>query len=94
MIGYSGSDMKSLCGEAAMGPIRSIDTTMLLSIDSAAVRPVTTEDFEVAFAQARASVSQSDLAALKDWNDQFGSFKGGEYDSLFVTETLDGDKEL
>ena len=86
--------MKTLCDEAALRPIRSIDTMMLLSIDSAPLRPVTIEDFEVAFAQIRASVSQSDLAALKDWNDQFGSFKGGEYDSLFVTETLDGDKEL
>lgn len=31
--GYSGADMKSLCSEAAMGPIRSVPLSQIVTID-------------------------------------------------------------
>lgn len=31
--GYSGADMKSLCSEAAMGPIRAVPLSQIVTID-------------------------------------------------------------
>lgn len=36
--GYSGADMKSLCSEAAMGPIRAVPLAQIATIDRDKVR--------------------------------------------------------
>lgn len=71
--GYSGADLKALCAEAAMGPLRDL-TADILNIDSTDVRPISKDDFLGALAQVRASVDSKDLATLEKWNDSFGSF--------------------
>lgn len=64
--GYSGSDMAALCTESSMGPIRSLssvmDTDDISKMDSANVRPIAMQDFDVAFKSIRPSVNQKDLA--------------------------------
>lgn len=32
--GYSGADMKSLCSEAAMGPVRAVPLAQIVTIDT------------------------------------------------------------
>ncbi|VDN19149.1 unnamed protein product [Gongylonema pulchrum] len=56
--GYSGADMKQLCTEAAMGPIRSIALS----------------DFEAAVRVVRPTVVPEDLKSYEDWNRHYGSF--------------------
>lgn len=71
--GYSGSDMSYLCKEAALGPIRSMPFGDIENITADQVRPIMYEDFEAAFHQVRASVSDKDLNLYLEWDKMFGS---------------------
>ncbi|KAG8237827.1 hypothetical protein J437_LFUL002436 [Ladona fulva] len=70
--GYSGADMKNLCREAALGPIRSIRFEDIERIQPDQVRPVVLADFIAALSQVRASVSTADLNQYIAWNNQYG----------------------
>ncbi|XP_026684246.1 fidgetin-like protein 1, partial [Diaphorina citri] len=67
---FSGADMASLCREASLGPVRSID---LSRIDALDVRPISIDDFRDALKTVRPSVCQADLKIYTDWNQTFGS---------------------
>ncbi|VDN06952.1 unnamed protein product [Thelazia callipaeda] len=60
-LGYSGADMKQLCAEAAMIPIRNI-------------QPISYSDFLTAMKFVRATVDDKDMKSYKDWNKLYGSF--------------------
>jgi fidgetin-like protein 1 len=49
--GYSGADVRALCTEAAMGPIRSC--TDIQTMDANSVRPITIDDFNEALRGVR-----------------------------------------
>lgn len=49
--GYSGADVRALCTEAAMGPIRSC--TDIRTMDADAVRPINLDDFVAALRGVR-----------------------------------------
>ncbi|KPJ00151.1 Fidgetin-like protein 1 [Papilio xuthus] len=70
--GYSGADMKSLCSEAAMGPIRSVPLSQIINIDRDKVRAVSVQDFKNALQRVRPSVSQDDLGQYVKWNNTYG----------------------
>jgi hypothetical protein len=65
--------MTHLCREAAIGPIRSIEGSSIISISVEQVRDINFQDFIDAMQQVRASVSSSDLDAYYKWNSSFGS---------------------
>lgn len=71
--GFSGADMKTLCHEASMGPIRSIDMDQMEHIDLRDVRPVCYADFESALRRVRSSVSPNDLEQYLVWDRTYGS---------------------
>lgn len=77
--GYSGSDMKNLCTEASMVPLRDIGDISNLVVDE--IPPVGLEHFIVALDGIRSSVSQADIQQLLLWNKDFGSFQF-DYSSL------------
>lgn len=70
--GFSGADMKTLCHEALMGPIRSIGFEEMHSIDVNDVRLVDFSDFTNALKRVRASVSQDDLVQYEKWDNTYG----------------------
>jgi SpoVK/Ycf46/Vps4 family AAA+-type ATPase len=71
--GFSGADLKSLCREAAMGPLRSAKS-ILSEVAAAAIRPVSLKDFQLALRRIRPSVGPGELKRYIDWNAQYGSF--------------------
>lgn len=71
--GYSGADIKTVCHEASMGPIRSISFDQLNSINPYDVRPLNINDFQLALTRVRASVSPNDLLHYIEWDKVYGS---------------------
>eukprot|EP00246_Nothoceros_aenigmaticus_P000276 TRINITY_DN1041_c0_g3_i1.p1 TRINITY_DN1041_c0_g3~~TRINITY_DN1041_c0_g3_i1.p1 ORF type:complete len:143 (-),score=17.99 TRINITY_DN1041_c0_g3_i1:174-602(-) len=70
--GYSGSDIRALCQEAAMIPIRELGNR-LTTISADEVRPVVYSDFRGAMKAIRPSVSPEQLLNYEKWNAEFGS---------------------
>ncbi|RZC36800.1 fidgetin-like protein 1 [Asbolus verrucosus] len=71
--GYSGADIRNLCSEASLGPIRSIDMSMIEKIQADEVRSLMMEDFHKAFTRIKSSVSQKDLEQYVIWDKTYGS---------------------
>lgn len=80
--GYSGSDIKALCQDAAMGPIRKLQCLAadIATVKAELVSPVALDDFEAALSHVRPSVSQDDLSQYVKWNSVYGSFSAEEPD--------------
>ena len=72
--GYSGADIKNLCQEASLGPIRSLLSFInIQNICPDQVCPVTLADFKSALTRVRASVSPGDLDSYVSWDKLYGS---------------------
>ncbi|KAH1022559.1 fidgetin-like protein 1 [Dendroctonus ponderosae] len=71
--GYSGADIKHLCSEAALEPIRSLDLSNIENIQASQVPSVSVTDFQKALSKVRASVCPNDLVQYLRWNETYGS---------------------
>jgi spastin len=74
--GYSGSDIASLCKEAAMRPIRELPAETLATVEVGALRALRLGDLKAAMAIVRPSVPGEALHAFELWNAKFGSDVG------------------
>jgi fidgetin-like protein 1 len=70
---YSGSDLKALCHEAAMRPLREHGSD-LATVSAAKLRALNLTDFQAAMAQIRPSVNVTTLAAYQQWTRDYGSY--------------------
>nr|CCD15819.1 unnamed protein product [Trypanosoma congolense IL3000] len=75
--GYSGADIKQLCREAAMCPLREV-TMKLTDVSLSDLRPIQREDFLQALRHIRPSVGAAEVQRYVEWNKQFGSFSAEE----------------
>ncbi|CAG0914061.1 unnamed protein product [Notodromas monacha] len=66
--GFSGADMKNLCQEASLGPVRSISVENIETIGLDELAPVSKIDFLEALKTIRPSVAQADLHSLVEWD--------------------------
>ncbi|KAJ1449805.1 P-loop containing nucleoside triphosphate hydrolase protein [Pelagophyceae sp. CCMP2097] len=76
--GFSGADIRNLCQEAAMGPMRQVGSQLFQKKEGAGeilIPPISLEHFEDALQITRASVAPSEISDYEDWNRLFGSAK-------------------
>ena len=76
--GYSGADIRSLCAEAAMGPVREISMKHvdLISINVNEFPPIAWDPHLLnAIDSVAATVSIEDLVKYKEWNGVFGTYR-------------------
>lgn len=66
--GFSFADLKALCQEAAMEPIRCIDYKVLETLKSEEAPPIIAKHFEIAKKKVAASVSQKLMLEFDNWN--------------------------
>jgi fidgetin-like protein 1 len=71
--GYSSADVKILCTDASMGPMRSLTDDEMMSINADEVPPIDYTHFRLSLSGMHPSVAQSDLQVYLDWNDKYGS---------------------
>ncbi|RLN88452.1 hypothetical protein BBJ28_00008984 [Nothophytophthora sp. Chile5] len=69
--GYSGSDLKAVCKDAALGPIRELGAK-IADVTAEEVRGINASDFQVALTRVRPSVSTVTIESLMAWNEQYG----------------------
>ena len=70
--GFSGADLKSLCTDAAMGPIRQLGTKALeISVND--VPPISFKHFKKSLKGTRPSVSPGDLTQYVEWDKTYGT---------------------
>lgn len=81
--GYSGADLKALCTDAALGPIRQLGVRAL-EIKAEDVPPICYRHFKHALRSMNPSVAQSDLDIYIEWNATYGNKNVGaeDYDNL------------
>ena len=70
--GYSGADLKTLCREAAMYPLRDCGRLGLCELSVEQVRPITREDFHKACRVIRPTVSAEEVGRYRDWDRIYG----------------------
>ncbi|KAL9647510.1 hypothetical protein ABK040_006870 [Willaertia magna] len=72
--GYSVSDIKVLCSESALLPLREVmNSSNMNDIMVAGIRPVTLNDFKKALKTVFPSIHQRDLEVFEKWNKEYGN---------------------
>ena len=74
--GFSGADMRNLCQEAAMGPMRDVGSQLFATggqLDEAQIPPISLKHFDGALAVTAATVAPADLEQYEAWNAKFGA---------------------
>lgn len=72
--GFSGADLKALCTDAAMGPIRQLGAHAL-DTPVSEIPPITYKHFRQALRRMKPSVSPQDLIQYVEWDRTYGSSK-------------------
>lgn len=89
--GFSGADLKNLCVDAAMGPVRQLGAEQAMSMPKEDIPPISYKHFRRSLRGMNPSVAQADLVAYIEWNNTYGNKITNDEDS-FESDT-DNDDE-
>lgn len=70
---FSGADIKWLCQDAAMEPLRSIPDDKMMEVEVKDIRPLEVNDFVTSLKRIRPSVASKDLTAMVEWDRLYGT---------------------
>ena len=73
--GYSGADLKALCNDASMGPIRDLGA-MAMEVAEVDVPPISYAHFTQSLTSVKPSVAEEDLDDYIQFNDMHGTTLG------------------
>jgi len=74
--GFSCDDLKKMCQEAALGPVRRLFDTNNTSGNTEELPAISDDDFDNALRMVRPSVGSEQLAQYEEFDDRFGSAGG------------------
>lgn len=77
--GFSGADLKALCTDAAMGPIRALGARAL-EVDCNEVPPIVYKHFRQSLRSMNPSVAPSDLEQYLAWDEMYGNKRAAPED--------------
>ncbi len=81
--GFSGADLKILCTDAAMEPLREFGAKAM-EMNANDLPPISYEHFHQVLCKRNPSVAQSSLASHIEWNNMYGSMFGPCSDKEFL----------
>ncbi|HDJ26389.1 MAG TPA: ATP-binding protein [Candidatus Bathyarchaeota archaeon] len=73
-IGYTGSDIKMVCREAAMEPLRELMEKEEVPEGDLSVRPICKADFVKALRAVKPVVKPTEVRRYMEWAEQYGEF--------------------
>ena len=91
--GYSGADLKNLCQDAAMVPMRLLIEELggVEDVDENAVPPLVLKHFKTALKKNKPSVSPDDLLQYTEWTKLYGTINDSTSSQLSQDEDDDDD---
>ncbi len=90
--GFSGADLKALCTDAALGPIRELGSKAL-EVSASDVPPISYRHFKRALRGMNPSVAEADLDLYKKWNTTYGSKSLSAEDYMGLSEDEETSQE-
>lgn len=69
---YSASDLKGLCQETALYPIRELGTN-ILNVRADQIRAITIKDFKESIKTVKPSTNLKFIEEIESWNEKYGS---------------------
>ena len=91
--GFSGADLKALCTDAALGPIRELGSKAL-EVNANDVPPISYRHFKRALRGMNPSVAEADLHLYKEWNATYGSKSLSAEDYMGLSDDEESQEEI
>ncbi|KAL7578415.1 hypothetical protein ACA910_012811 [Epithemia clementina (nom. ined.)] len=70
---FSGADLKALCEDAALGPLRGLPPDQLENVNVQDLPPISYKHFRLSLRGMKPSVSPGDLVQYEEWDNIYGS---------------------